>query len=216
MRVRDAAMVVAGCLVLLSGCGGGNSGGASPLDAGQAEAVLPDAAALPGWKASLEPVAYTLKKAKEMGVGECHDAAGQDSCAQVRFFGVAAFHQENEPDISFIVQTYRDEDTARAAYGTVWKAWKRWVPEARTVSAGNIGDQRDAVAGLSSSIVKGSKGLMIQTRVGSVIMMSMAEAGPHTGMADSYMNRFADVFAQRAGQAEAGERPSAGMTASAR
>ncbi|CAL9293141.1 hypothetical protein SUDANB180_05461 [Streptomyces sp. enrichment culture] len=30
------------------------------------------------------------------------------------------------------------------------------------------------------------------------------------------MNRFADVFAWRAGQAEAGERPSAGMAASAR
>ncbi|MEU2438596.1 hypothetical protein ABZ595_20825 [Streptomyces rubradiris] len=210
------AMVVAGCLVLLSGCGGGESGGVSPLDAGQAEAVLPDAAALPGWKVSMEPVAYPLEKAKEMGVGQCHDVAGQDSCAQVRFFGAAAFHQEDRPDISFIVQTYRDEETARAAYGTVWKAWKQWVPEARSVSAGDLGDQRDAVAGLSASVVKGSKGLMVQTRVGSVIMVSMAEAGPRTAMADSYMNRFAGVFTQRAGQAEAGERPSAGMTASAR
>lgn len=72
--------------------------------------------------------------------------------------------------------------------------------------AGGIGDQRDAVAGLGPSIVEGSKSLMIQTRVGSVIMLSMA---------DSYMNRFAGVFARRAGQAEAGERPSAGMRGSA-
>ncbi|GHH22015.1 hypothetical protein Srubr_48170 [Streptomyces rubradiris] len=60
---------------------------------------------------------WDLKEAKEMGVGQCHDVAGRDSCAQVRFFGVAAFRQENEPDISFIVQAYRDEDTARAACG---------------------------------------------------------------------------------------------------
>ncbi|MGW2710934.1 hypothetical protein ACWC4J_18380 [Streptomyces sp. NPDC001356] len=195
-------------LALLSGCGGEHSVESAPLDASQAEAVLPDAASLPGWTASAEPVACSLKKAKALGVGRCYGGARQDSCAQVRFFGSSAFHQRGKPEISFIVQTYRDDASARAAYGTVWQAWKHQVPAARAVPAGELGDQRDGVMGRDASMAEGSKGALIQVRVGSVIMLSMATAGPQVDMADSFLSRFAGVFAQRATQAQAGEKPS--------
>ncbi|MFI0167259.1 hypothetical protein [Streptomyces sp. NPDC017095] len=163
----------------------------------------------------MEPVAYPVKKAKEMGLRRCHDVAGRNSCDHVRVLGASVFRRQGKPDLSFVVQTYRDEDTARAAYGTVWKAWKQWVPAARTVPAPHLGDQRDAVAGLSASTAEGSKGLMVQVRVGSVIMLSMAEAGPGVPTADSFADRFAGVFARRAAQAQAGDEPSARLTASA-
>ncbi|MFF8907882.1 hypothetical protein [Streptomyces olivaceoviridis] len=212
MNARKTALAVAASLAMLSGCGGEHSGEAVHLDAGQAEAVLPDVASLPGWETSAEPAAYSLKKAKAMGIGRCYEGTRQDSCTQVRFFGSSAFHQQGKPEISFIVQTYRDEASARAAYGTVWQAWKQRVPAAKAVSTGEIGDQRDGVIGLDTSMIEGSKGLLVQVRVDSVIMLSMATAGPQVDMADSFLNQFADVFAKRAGQAQAGKKPSQAST----
>ncbi|MFF5535362.1 hypothetical protein ACFY71_23230 [Streptomyces cinerochromogenes] len=184
------------------------------LNAAQTRAVLPDAASVPGWKTTIEPVAYPLEKAKGLGLARCFQEAEQDSCSRVRFIGASGFHQQKKPVVSFMVQTYRDPATARAAYATVWKTWKRWVPAPKAMAVGQLGDQRNALVGLGSSAVKGTKGLMILVREGSVIMLSMAESGTHVDMADSFLTRFAEVFTQRAEEAQAGKEPSAGIEAS--
>ncbi|SOD82741.1 hypothetical protein [Streptomyces sp. Ag109_G2-15] len=209
MNVRKAAVAIGASLALLSGCGGG-TGEAPSLDAKQTVATLPDAKSVPGWEVSLEPVAYSLKKALSMGVGRCYGEA-PDSCARVRFLGVSAFHQQGKPDLSFIVQTYKDSATAKSAYRAVWKGWKGRVPSSRPVNVGEVGEQRDAVAGLSASMAKDSKGTLVQVRVGSVIMLSMAESVPRIEMADSFLTKFATVFAQRADQVQEGKTPTAGL-----
>ncbi|MGW2745699.1 hypothetical protein [Streptomyces sp. NPDC001450] len=210
MSVRKTALAVSASLALLSGCGGG-TGEAAALDAKQAEGVLPDAKSLPGWEVSLEPVGYSLKKALSMGLARCYGEA-PDSCARVRFTGVSAFRKEGRPDISFMIQTYQDSDTAKSAYPAVWNAWKGRVPSPRAVNPGKLGEQRDAVAGLSASMAKGSKGRLVQVRVGSVIMLSFAEAGSRVDAADSLLTEFANVFAQRAEQVLDGKKPSAVLT----
>lgn len=214
MNARRTAWAVAASLTLLSGCGGGGSGEPVSLDAAQTRAVLPDAASVPGWEATVEPVAYPLEKATRLGLARCFKDAEQDSCSRVRFIGGSGFHQQRKPVVSFIVQTYRDPATARAAYGTVWKMWKRWIPASKAMAVGELGDQRNAVVGPGASAVKGSKGLMILVREGSVIMLSMADSGKYVDMPDSFLTRFADVFAQRAEEAQAGKAPSAGIEAS--
>ncbi len=173
--------------------------------------MLPHAQALPGWKVSIEPVAYTLKEARSLGAAHCEGQAAQNSCMGVQNTGTSAFSRQGQPLIYFLVQTYQDEDSAKSAYGTVWKSWKQTVPEARALWNGKVGEQSDAVVGSTRSMVEGSKGLLIQVRVGSVIMLSMAEAGPQVGMTDSYLDRFADAFAKRAEEAQRGTTPSAGL-----
>lgn len=145
-----------------------------------------------------------------MGVARCYGDSARDSCAQVRFTGASAFHRRGEPDITFVIQTYEDESSAESAYGTVWKAWKHRVPQSRPVHTGRLGEQSDAVVGLNAAMAEGSKGLLVQVRVGSVILLSMAEAGAHVDVPDSYLRRFAGGFAQRAVEAQDGKTPSAG------
>ncbi|WP_225823234.1 hypothetical protein [Streptomyces naphthomycinicus] len=215
MNARKAVLAAAVCLALLSGCGGGGSGEPAPLTARQAESVLPDTVSVPGWDTTIEPVAHPLKTAKERGLARCYAAGTRDSCARVRFFGASGLHRQKAPNLYFTVQTYRDEAAARSAFATVWTAWEQRVPEPKAMSAGKLGDQRRAVAGLSSSAVEGSRGLMILVREGSVLMLSVAESGLYVEMADSFLTPFADAFAKRAVQAEAGGRPSAGVKASA-
>ncbi|MEU1401333.1 hypothetical protein ABZ471_03025 [Streptomyces sp. NPDC005728] len=207
MSVRKTAVAAGASLALLSGCSGG-TGEAVTLDETRTEGMLPDARVLPGWKVSLEPTAYSLQKARSMGMGRCYGEA-PDSCARVRFHGASAFHQQGRPDLSFIVQTYQDSATAKSAYKAVWTAWKAQVPSSRHVNVGEVGEQRDAVAGLGASMAKGSKGLLVQVRVGSVIMLSMAESVPRVEMTDSFLTKFASVFAQRAGEVQDGRKPSA-------
>ncbi|MYW47982.1 hypothetical protein [Streptomyces sp. SID161] len=214
MHARNTVLTVMMCLALLSACAGGGSGGPTALDAGQAEAVLPDSVSVPGWETRLGPVAYPLKKAKATGLARCLHEGPQDSCARVRFFGASSFHRQHGPVVTFFLQTYRDEASARSSYGAAWKQWRSGVPGAKPMSAGKLGDQQDAVVGLSSSAVPGSKGVMIVVRAGSVIMLSAAESGTRVKMADSFLTRFADMFAKRAEEAQADKTPSAAVESS--
>ncbi|MEU6668217.1 hypothetical protein [Streptomyces sp. NPDC046727] len=213
MNARKAGLAIAACLALLSGCGGGESGESVSLDAGQARAVLPDAASVPGWQNTVEPVVFSLKKEKAMGFGRCFKEGAQDSCAQVRFIGASGLYRQKKPSVDFIVQTYRDEATAKSAYGTVWKIWKQQILQPKATSAGQLGDQRSAVVGLGPSAAEGSKTLMILVRVGSVITLSMATSAPQVDMTDSFLTQFADAFAKRAEEAQAGKTPSAAIKA---
>ncbi|WBO63481.1 hypothetical protein [Streptomyces camelliae] len=210
MNARRAAAAVCAALTLVSACGG-HAEATTPLTASQAKTVLPDARALPGWKVSIEPVAYTLKEARSVGAARCERMVARNSCVGVQNTGTSAFSRTGQPLVYFLVQTYQDEASAKSAYGTVWKSWKQEVPESRVLWNGKIREESDALVGSTTSMVKGSKGLLIQVRVGSVIMVSMAEAGAQVDMADSYLDRFADAFAKRAEEVQEGTTPSAGL-----
>ncbi|MFG2605091.1 hypothetical protein ACGFT2_16330 [Streptomyces sp. NPDC048514] len=198
-------------LGLLAGCGGGGSGETRSLDARQAEAVLPDSAAMPGWETVVKPVAYPLRKSQQFGFSRCFPVGARSSCTGARFLGFSSFQGRKGPDMTFQIQTYSDDSAARSAYGVVWKAWKQRVPEARNHSIENLGDECNAVLGLSGAGVQGTEGSVIVVREGSVLMMSMAESGTQFDMADSFLTRFAGAFAKRAEEAQAGRTPTAGV-----
>ncbi|MFC9915156.1 hypothetical protein [Streptomyces sp. NPDC127197] len=191
-------------LVLLAGCGG-NAGEAKTLDAQQNRATLPDAKVAPGWKVTIDPVAYPLGKAKEFGVARCYE--GPEECSKVQFVGVSGLHDHNKPTVDFTLLTYPDSAAAQSAYEPVWKAWSSRIPEARALNLGEIGDQNDAVSGLSASLEKGSQGLISQVRVESVIMLTTGRAGSGIEMQNT-LKKFVTVFAERAEQALQGKTPS--------
>ncbi|MEU9399335.1 hypothetical protein [Streptomyces sp. NPDC048242] len=207
MPARRTAAALCASLALLTSCG---SGDAAPLSAKQAEAVLPDAEALPGWKVYLDPAAYPLKKAQSIGASRCQ-GEGQISCAHVQIVGASGLRHQGEPELSFFIQTYEDSDAAKSAYPAVWKAWSALVPEARAVGVGDLGEQSDAVTGWGASGAEGSKGTLVQIRVGDVIMLTSVEALPHVRTTDAFAVKVAGVFAKRAEQVRDGKTPSAAL-----
>ncbi|MEV6425459.1 hypothetical protein [Streptomyces sp. NPDC051662] len=197
---RAATACVA--LVLLAGCGGNSdseAGGSDgkPLNAQETQAILPDAEAMPGWRVSLAPAAYPLKEALSKGVTRCVGEEGK-SCDNVQFSGASAFLADRKPVVSFLAYAYKDTASAESAYESVWEAWKERAPEARKLNLGAIGERRDAVQGLNAAMDEGSKGIIAQVRVGTVILLVTGQAAPKMEMADTLITEFATTFSERA------------------
>jgi hypothetical protein len=193
-------------LVLLVGCGGNTESGTGeneekPLNAQETKAILPDEKTMPGWKVAVAPTAHSLKKAKSIGVARCYGDK-EDSCKNVRFTGTSTFYVAKKPIVSFMALAYEDVGVAKSAYDPVWEAWRQRVPETRNLNLGEIGERSDAVTGLSPSFDEGSKGVIAQVRVGTVILLVMGEAAPNIEMDDSLIAKFATTFANRARQAQ--------------
>ncbi|WP_159072799.1 hypothetical protein [Streptomyces glaucescens] len=206
-RLVRQAVVSCAALALLAGCGDGSADEAGPLSARQAAAVLPDAKAAPGWEVAVEPVAYPQSKARELGVARCHE--GPEECSKPRVTGVSAMAGgRDKAQLDFVLMAYEDAKAAQASYEPVWKAWGGRSVEPRELDLGTIGDESDAVAGVSTSLRAGAEAVLVQVRVGSVIMVTMGEAGSGVELPNT-VEQFATVFAERAGQAQEGKAPSA-------
>ncbi|MFE7568613.1 hypothetical protein ACFU76_16885 [Streptomyces sp. NPDC057539] len=193
-------------LVLLVGCGGNSeseAGGSDgkPLNAQETQAILPDATAMPGWRVSLAPAAHPLKEALSKGVTQCVGEEGS-SCDNVQFTGASTFLADRKPVVSFLAYAYKDTASAESAYESVWEAWKERAPEARKLNLGAIGERRDAVQGLNAAMDEGSKGMIAQVRVGTVILLVLGQAAPKIDMADTLITKFATTFSERAQEAQ--------------
>ncbi|HZF87359.1 hypothetical protein, partial [Streptomyces sp.] len=145
-------------------------------------------------------------KARELGVARCYE--GPEECAKTRVTGVSALYGTGKPKVDFVLMAYEDSAAAQSAYEPVWKAWRGQSIEPRELNLGKIGDQRDAVSALSASGGEGARTMISQVRVGSVIMVTVGEAGAGIDV-QSPLKKFATVFAERAAQAQRGKTPSA-------
>ncbi|GAB7104858.1 hypothetical protein JCM4814A_31720 [Streptomyces phaeofaciens JCM 4814] len=174
----------------------------------ETQAVLPNEKAVPDWTVAAEPMAYPLKKAVSQGLMSCYT---DEACEDVRYSGRSMLMENRKPQISFVILAYPDTETAKSAFAPVWKAWSGRVPDGKSLDLGDIGEQSDAVSGADASLVPGSKGVLSQARVGSVILLTHGAAAPKVEMEDSLIAEFATMFAERARQAEKGETPSAAM-----
>ncbi|WP_432117826.1 hypothetical protein [Streptomyces sp. bgisy032] len=207
-RLSRHATAVCISMALLTGCDG-SPAEAKLLDPRQAAATLPDAQTAPGWKVTAPPVAYPQRKARELGVARCYE--GAEECAKPRVTGTSGMAGgHGKPRFDFVLMAYEDEDAARASYAPVWKAWSGRSVEPRELDLGEIGDENDAVSGLHFSLADGAKAAIAQVRVGSVIMVTVGEAGPGIEL-PGRLEEFTAVFAERAEQAQDGKTPSAAL-----
>ncbi|MFD4941550.1 hypothetical protein ACFVYE_12530 [Streptomyces sp. NPDC058239] len=212
MAVRAAAAACA--TLLLAACGGGadaGSGGdakAAWLAEDQVKAVLPDQAAMPGWQVTERPASGSMDT--KLMVSQFCPGAGTQGCERSRFFGSAAFRRDDDKaEARFWLLTYQDELDAKAAYEVLWRdAWRKSGTE--NVDLGTVGRQRAASAGPAGRHGEAVTG---QIRVGTAILWigaSGSTVAPDR-LDKDFPKRIAALFAERAQQAQNGDKPSAAL-----
>ncbi|MGW1544132.1 hypothetical protein ACWCPM_28490 [Streptomyces sp. NPDC002309] len=206
-----AAMAAA---LLLVGCSGGvesDSGNdkAVALTKEQVRKTLPDGEAMTGWKESAPPRAVKMNEFYRSLACPIKDDAG---CENSRFHGVSTFRHDGDPaTVTFLIIAYGSEQGARAAYDPLWDGYygKMMGQGAKPFRVGPIGDERDARFG--SSGYRGEPGALIQTRVGTVLLWTLAAAADKGGIERDGVRDLATVFAERARQVQNGDAPSAAL-----
>ncbi|MFI6880880.1 hypothetical protein ACIBL6_46260 [Streptomyces sp. NPDC050400] len=209
-RRRGAAVLGLALIALaplLTGCGGGDSHdgaagkpGTKPLTRTQVKSIVPDAAAMPGWRTSGAAVAGPVAEGRQSGAIRCDRPTG-GFCGDATSYARADFSGEKRPQISFSVLAYKDTDTARARYPRILRKYKDSFVQARDVNVGLIGDQRAARMGYGARMTATSRGGFAVVRVGQVIVLASGDGGEQT-MTSAVLTEIATLVARRAEQAE--------------
>ncbi|MFE9854963.1 hypothetical protein [Streptomyces sp. NPDC005780] len=211
--IRGAA--AGAVLLLLAGCGTGDDGGGAAKALGKAEvsAVLPDAKAMPGWRTQLEPDAQEPVPEYPPTVCLTKDKAKRaTACGKITSYGVAAYVRK--PDVTSLnywVLAYPDEKTADAAYDAIVEYYggDRVGVGAVPVDIGEPGDEREANRAEMGTM--GGPATITQLRVGTAVLgISTGNQGKEA-VSDQEVKEFAAMFAERAQQAQNGEKPSAAV-----
>ncbi|WP_328895026.1 hypothetical protein [Streptomyces sp. NBC_00236] len=202
-------------LLLVAGCGSGDDGGGAAKALGKAEvsAVLPDAKAMPGWRTQLEPDAQEPVREYPPTVCLTKDKAKRaTACGKITYYGVAAYVRK--PDVTSLnywVLAYPDEKTADTAYDAIVEYYggDRVGVGAVPVDIGEPGDEREANrAGMGTM---GGPATITQLRVGTTVLGISTGTQGKKAVSDQEVKEFAAVFAERAQQAQNGEKPSAAV-----
>lgn len=200
--------------LLLAGCGGGAesvswNGKAVALTKEQVREVLPDGEAMTGWEESARPKSVEMD---EFYRSQACPIKGNKGCENSRFYGAATFrHDDGATSVTFLIIAYDSEQSARAAYDTLWDgAYGKTVGQgAKTFGIGSIGDERDARFGASG--YGGEPGAVTQTRVGTTLLWTRAASTDKGGIDEDGVRDLATVLAKRARQAQDGDTPSAAV-----
>ncbi|MEU0270687.1 hypothetical protein [Streptomyces sp. NPDC006307] len=192
-------------VLLLAGCGTKSGGGgdrppeqAPALTEEQARAALPDGAAMPGWKATLEPTATAMN---DLYKSEACPTNGNQGCDDARFYGVSTFRRaDGKAGADFRLVAYGSEKAAEAAYDTLWRLYApKAGPTARKVDLGGPGDRGDAVLGTYG--YQGGPGGVAQVRVGTALLWVEATGAREGDLDAALVKDLASRFAERAREA---------------
>lgn len=202
--VRCAAAAAAAALLV--GCGGSGDSDreATALDKAQVAALLPDTAAMPGWKrrenASTSPMNDLAKRTL------C-PVKGNAGCENSSYMGSVSFERENrDAAVRFWLVAYKDEKAADAAYEVLWKQTARTNGREKA-DLGPLGDERDARSGPQG--YGGAYSLTGQLRVGTTVLWAATDAPSEDTFDKDLSKDLAALFAERSQQAQNGEKPSA-------
>jgi hypothetical protein len=211
-RYRRVSVVSAiATVALLSACGQeGEDVKAAPLNEQQTKAVLPDAKAMPGWKVTDPPDAYSVANARTTGPDPCEKSVLK-GCEGIRHAGSSEFSGTKKPNVSFTAMAYRNEAAAKAAYDVFWSSYVKSLRKPEKLDIGALGDRRDAVVGVGG--YEGEEAGFAQVRVGTVIVSLTAGVGQSTRLDHTLVTKLTAVVADRAREAQTGEKPSAGVDA---
>ncbi|ROQ67703.1 hypothetical protein EDD93_2148 [Streptomyces sp. 840.1] len=206
------ALLLAGCG---SGDGGDGKGGASkPLGRAALSSVLPDAKALPGWRTVMKPEAQ--KPVAEYPPPVCQvvdKKKRQATCGEITFWGVSSFVRK--PDVTslnFWALAYKDEKTADAAYDALnaYYGGDRVGVGAKPVGIGEPGAEREANRAATGTM--GGPATVTQLRVGTLVLGISTGTQGKASVPDGEVKALAAMLADRAQQAQDGEKPSAAVT----
>ncbi|MFD4941551.1 hypothetical protein ACFVYE_12525 [Streptomyces sp. NPDC058239] len=207
--------VAGAAALLLVGCGGGSGDGskAAALDSGQVASVLPDAKAVPGWRMYLEPKA--LEPVPDYPPPVCRTTSKEKretACGKATAWGSSAFvRKADATTLDFWALAYKDEKAADAAYDALaeWYGGDRVGQNAERVDLGSPGDDREANRAEVGTL--GGPATITQIRVGTTVLgISTATQGKSV-VPDKQVKAFAAMFAERAQQAQNGDKPSAAV-----
>ncbi|MFJ6434422.1 hypothetical protein [Streptomyces sp. NPDC091416] len=211
--VRGAA--AGAVLLLLAGCGSGDDGGGAAKALGRAEvsSVLPDARAMPGWRTHLEPEAQEPVPEYPPSVCLAVDRKKRGiACDRITYWGVSAFVRK--PDVTSLdywVLAYPDEKTADAAYDAIvtYYGGDRVGVGAVPVDIGEPGEERESNRAGTGTM--GGPATITQLRVGTTVLGISTGTQGRKAVPDREVKAFAAMFAERARQAQDGEKPSAAV-----
>ncbi|WP_405714475.1 MULTISPECIES: hypothetical protein [unclassified Streptomyces] len=209
-RAGQGFLAAGAAMLLLAGCGGGDATAAA-LDKGQVASVLPDAKAVPGWRNHLKPEAQ--KPVPEYPPSVCVARTKEQrktACDPVTSWGTSAFVRKADgTSLNFWTLAYEDEKTAEAAYDVLaeWYGGDRVGVGAEQVDLGGTGAEREANRAAVGTM--GGPATIAQIRVGTTVLGVSTGTPGKSAVADKEVKAFAAMFAERAQQAQNGEKPSA-------
>ncbi|MGW7705004.1 hypothetical protein [Streptomyces sp. NPDC054771] len=213
-RGGRGVLVAGAAVLLLAGCGsGGDEAGAAALGKGQVASVLPDAKAAPGWRLYMKPAA--LKPIPEYPPPVCVSRTKEQretACRPATSWGSSAFvRKADRTTLNFWVLAYEDEKAADAAYDVLikWYGGDRVGQHARKVDLGSTGAEREANRAAVGTM--GGPGTIAQIRVGTTVLGISTGTDGTSAVPDQEVKAFATMFAERAQQAQNGEKPSAAL-----
>ncbi|WP_406452094.1 hypothetical protein OG782_17780 [Streptomyces sp. NBC_00876] len=209
--------VAGAAALLLAGCGGGDGDGAAASKAlGKTElaSVLPDAKAMPGWRTQLKPDAQEPVPDYPPTVCLAVDRKKRaTACGGITYWGVSAYvRKPDATSLNFWTLAYKDEKTADAAYDALAEYYggDRVGVGAVPVEIGEPGAER--VSNRAGTGTMGGPATITQIRVGTTVLgVSTGNQGRKT-VSDQEVKDLAAMFAERAQQAQNGDKPSAAVS----
>ncbi|MEU9315512.1 hypothetical protein [Streptomyces sp. NPDC048295] len=216
-RAVQGLLAAGTAVLLLAGCGGGGGDtGAAELDNGQVASVLPDAKAVPGWRNHMKPEAQ--KPIAEYPPSVCAARTKEQrktACDPVTSWGVSAFSRKADmTTLNFWALAYKDEKAADAAYDILaeWYGGDRVGQDAEKVDLASPGAEREASRAAVGTM--GGPATIAQIRVGTTVLGISTGTTGRAAVPDKEVKAFAAMFAERAQQAQSGEKPSAAIPGS--
>jgi hypothetical protein len=208
VRVGAAAAAVV-AVAMAGACGGGSghgsSGGAAPLDAGQARSVLPDARSMPGWTFHGETVRGGGATKPEVRKTFCSSMA--KACAGLTSAWDETLTGKHHRTTRLGIYAYRGRAAADAGFDAI--GWAAHAPQGAGWKKNGIGTVGAERVAWYTNATKGDPGAFAsEIRVGTVVLVTMDVA--ISGRLDPASAKgVALLAARRAQQAQNGEKPSA-------
>ncbi|MCX4846809.1 hypothetical protein [Streptomyces sp. NBC_00893] len=214
---RGRLVAVGAAALLLAGCGGGGGDAeAAALDKGQVASVLPNAKAVPGWRNYVKPEAQ--KPVPDYPPPVCVARTKEQrktACEPVTSWGASAFvRKADATTLNFWTLAYKDEKAADAAYDVLikWYGGDRVGQNAEKVEIGSPGAEREANRAAVGTMA--GPATIAQIRVGTTVLGISTGTSGKAVVPDKEVKAFAAMFAERAQQAQNGEKPSAAIPGS--
>lgn len=191
----------AAALLLLTGCGsdGGSDGESGALSRKQAQSVVPDREAMPGWQMTTKPSALPMKGIRQGGVCE----GSGEGCKGARFYSASNFMQKNKSSsVSFSLVAYNTPQAAEAAYEAMWKHHSRsMAPHAQKIGL-KTGERSDARLGVIG--FKGEPGAVVQMRTGASLSWIQLRGARKDAFDDTLVKDLAAMLSKRGQEATSG------------